>query len=276
MMPGLRSSAGALFAFLLPIVPILFPLVVIFLLATSVSAEDPPTPYLTQLLQQARQARLADAREWHLLLHYRANLFGGYTSEQDDPGFFLAPEGKTDPQAELDATLRQFFSPELVGRSKQPAQCAFVARYAWLGEQLTFDPIQLPPMPCERFERWIEEFHARSVTLVFPSAFMNNPASMFGHTFLRIDQEGQTAQTRLLAYTINFAADVPPDEGLAYPVRGIFGGYRGQFSTVPYYLKVQEYRDIENRDIWEYRLNLQRSADPPAPHARLGTWERVV
>ena len=111
-------------------------------------------------------------------------------------------------------------------------------------------------MPCERFERWIEEFHARSVTLVFPSAFMNNPASMFGHTFLRIDQEGQTAQTRLLAYTINFAADVPPDEGLAYPVRGIFGGYRGQFSTVPYYLKVQEYRDIENRDIWEYRLNL--------------------
>jgi hypothetical protein len=44
-------------------------------------------------------------------------------------------------------------------------------------------------------------------------------------------------------------------EGLDYPVRGIFGGYRGQFSTVPYYLKVQEYRDIENRDIWEYRLN---------------------
>ncbi|TKB87313.1 MAG: DUF4105 domain-containing protein, partial [Nitrospira sp.] len=254
-MPGLRSSAGALFASLLPIVSILFPLVVIFLLATSVSAEDPPTPYLTQLLQQARQARLADAREWHLLLHYRANLFGGYTSEQDDTGFFLAPEGKTDPQAELDATLRQFFSPELVGRSKQPAQCAFVARYAWLVEQLRFDPIQLPPMPCERFERWIEEFHARSITLVFPSAFMNNPASMFGHTFLRIDQEGQTAQTRLLAYTINFAADVPPDEGLAYPVRGIFGGYRGQFSTVPYYLKVQEYRDIENRDIWEYRLS---------------------
>ena len=30
MMPGLRSSAGALFASLLPIVPILFPLVVIF------------------------------------------------------------------------------------------------------------------------------------------------------------------------------------------------------------------------------------------------------
>jgi hypothetical protein len=41
-----------------------------------------------------------------------------------------------------------------------------------------------------------------------------------------------------------------------YPVRGIFGSYRGYFSTIPYYLKVQQYRDIENRDIWEYRLNL--------------------
>jgi hypothetical protein len=223
--------------------------------ATVVAAEEAPVPYLPQLLQQARQARLADEREWHLLLHYRANLFGGYTSEQDDPGFFLSPDGKTDPQAELDATLTQFFSSDLVGRSKQPAQCAFVARYAWLQERLNLDQGRLQPIRCERFERWIEEFHARSITLVFPSAFMNNPASMFGHTFLRIDQEGQTPQTRLLAYTINYAADVPKDDGLAYPVRGIFGGYRGYFSTIPYYLKVQEYRDIENRDIWEYRLN---------------------
>lgn len=230
-------------------------LLAVCLWAISVQAEESPAPYLSHVLQRAHEAHLADEREWHLLLHYRANLFGGYTSEQDDSGFFLSPDGKTDPQAELDATLAQFFSSEPVGRSKQPAQCAFVARYIWLKERLSIDPGQLPPMPCERFERWIEEFHARSITLVFPSAFMNNPASMFGHTLLRIDQEGQTPQTRILAYTINFAADVPKGEGLAYPVRGIFGGYRGYFSTIPYYLKVQEYRDIENRDIWEYRLN---------------------
>ncbi|TAJ25857.1 MAG: DUF4105 domain-containing protein, partial [Nitrospirae bacterium] len=77
-----------------------------------------------------------------------------------------------------------------------------------------------------------------------------------GHTLLRIDQRGQTEQTRILAYTINFAADVPPDPGLEYALKGITGGYKGNFSTTPYYLKVQEYRDIENRDIWEYRLNL--------------------
>ncbi len=254
-MLGLRSSTGALFFYLLSIVHILLALLAVLLLATSAEAEDSTTPYLQHLIQRAHQARLAHQREWHLLLHYRANLFGGYTSEQDDSGFFMSSSGKTDPQAELEATLTQFFSDGMVGRSKQPAQCAFVARYAWLKEQLDFDPIRLAPIHCERFERWIEEFHARSVTLVFPAAFMNNPASMFGHTLLRVDQEGQTAQTRILAYTINYAADVPKEEGVAYPVRGIFGGYRGYFSTIPYYLKVQEYRDIENRDIWEYRLN---------------------
>jgi hypothetical protein len=93
------------------------------------------------------------------------------------------------------------------------------------------------------------------VTLIFASAFLNNPASTFGHTFLRVDQKGQTEQTRLLAYTINYAAEVPPDEGVFYPVKGIFGLFKGYFMTPPYYLKVQEYRDIENRDIWEYRLN---------------------
>ena len=212
--------------------------------------------YLTQLIDQAAQENLADQREWHLLLHYQKGIFGGYESEQDDPGFFMSVHGKRDPAAELAATLAQFFSAELVGRSQQPAQCAFIARYHWLKEQLKFDPLRLPPLTCERFDRWYNDFEADSISLIFPSAFLNNPASMFGHTLFRVDQKGQTEQTRILAYTINYAAEVPPDAGLAYPIRGIFGSYRGYFSTIPYYLKVREYRDIENRDIWEYRLNL--------------------
>jgi len=219
------------------------------------AGESPENAYLVELINKGRQAQLASEREWYLLLHYRENLLRGHTSEQDDPGFFMSPDGKTDPQAELDATLKQFFSDDLVGRSKQQAQCAFIARYEWLRNQLRFDETRLPPQPCERFERWFADFEAQSITLIFPSAFLNNPASMFGHTLLRVDQRGQTDSTRILAYTINYAADVPPDAGMAYPIRGIFGGYRGYFSTIPYYLKVQEYRDIENRDIWEYHLN---------------------
>ncbi len=266
-----RLRQGPCFFFLQALLPLALA-AVLFSLPFQVAAAQSPIneAYLARLIEQARTQHLADDREWHLLLHYRPKLFGGFESEQDDPGFFLSPEGKRNPQAELEATLRQFFSDELVGRSKQPAQCAFVARYHWLKQKLSFEETLLRPMVCERFIRWYEDFQVESITLIFPSAFLNNPASMFGHTLLRVDQKGQTDQTRILAYTINYAADVPRDAGIAYPVRGIFGFYKGYFSTIPYYLKVQEYRDIENRDIWEYRLNL---SEPQLRRLLMHAWE---
>jgi len=223
------------------------------------TAEGRDDAYLAELIQRAGEVRLSEQRSWHLLLHYRENFGGGYTSEVDDPGFFMALAGKTDPRAELEATLAKFFSDELVGRSRQPAQCAFVARYHWLKSELAFDDHRLPPQACERFQSWFAEMNAQSVTLIFASAFLNNPSSMFGHTFLRLDQKGQTEQTRLLAYTINYAAEVTTENTFAFAILGMVGGFKGYFSTIPYYIKVQEYRDFENRDIWEYRLNLSEA-----------------
>ena len=95
----------------------------------------------------------------------------------------------------------------------------------------------------------LPSLRAQSITLIFPSAFLNNPASMFGHAFLRIDQKGQTEQTRILgAYDQLCGVRTLLTPESPYPIRGIFGGYSGYFSTYPYYLKVQEYRDFENRD----------------------------
>lgn len=226
--------------------------------------------YLNELVSRAATLRLADEREWQVLLHYRRTWLGGVESMQDDPGFFLDPQGKTHPQAELAATLRQFFSDDLVGRSQQPAQCAFVARYHWLKERLQFETERLPPLSCERFKQWFDEFNAEAISLIFPTGFMNNPSSMFGHTFLRVDGKEQTPQTRILAYTINYAAQLPPDAGIEYAVKGLVGAYPGYFSTIPYYLKVQEYRDIDNRDIWEYRLNL---TERQVTRLLMHTWE---
>jgi hypothetical protein len=247
-----------------------FLLLVVVLTATVARAAPPDPGYLSELVAKAREAGLADSREWHLHLHYRQNVFGGYASEQDGPDFFLAPDGKVNPHAELEATLAGFFSDDLVGKSKQPVQCAFIGRYHWLKERLSFDDRRLPPRFCEKFQNWMDVLDPDSITLIFPSAFMNNPASMFGHSFFRVDRKGQTPQTRILAYTINFMADVPEDEGIMFAVRGIAGGYRGYFSAIPYYLKVKEYRDIENRDIWEYRLNL---TDAQVRRMLMHAWE---
>ncbi len=219
------------------------------------AAPSNPQDYLTELIDRARVAGLHDQRYWQLLLHYRRGILG-LESEVDEPGFFLARDGKTHPQAELEATLAQFFSTAPVGRSQQPARCAFIARYEWLKDVLAIDESRLPLQSCDRFAAWYTELNPASITLIFPSAYMNNPSSMFGHLLLRVDQKGQTEQTRILAYTINYAADVTSNNGIVFAVLGVTGGFKGYFSTHPYYIKAQEYGDFENRDIWEYRLNL--------------------
>lgn len=106
------------------------------------------------------------------------------------------------------------------------------------------------------------------MTLVFPAAYLNNPASMYGHTLLRVDQRGGSSQ--LLGHAINYAADTNETSGLVFAVRGLTGGYAGNFSVSPYYAKVGEYNDLENRDVWEYELTLnQEETDRLLMHA----WE---
>ncbi|MDX2347218.1 MAG: DUF4105 domain-containing protein, partial [Nitrospirota bacterium] len=222
------------------------------------SAKGNPSNYLAELISRAKTTELADQRTWHLLLHYRPNVTGGYTSQADDPDFFLSTNGKNDPYAELEATLRAIFSSNKIGSLHQSAPCAFIARYHWLQSQLSIEESRLPPFHCEHFSHWYRELKPLGVTLVFPSSYLNNPSSMFAHTFLRIDQEGQTEETQLLAYSINFAAQPTTDLGIMYAVHGLTGGFQGRFSTKPYYLKVKEYGDIENRDIWEYQLRLNQ------------------
>ena len=95
-------------------------LFVLCLLPNTAGAQDSAQSYLQRLIERAKAMALHEQRYWHLLLHYRSSLTGGFESEADEPGFFLAPDGKTDPEAELQATLTQFFATDLVGRS-QPA-----------------------------------------------------------------------------------------------------------------------------------------------------------
>lgn len=187
-------------------------------------------------------------------MHYERRLLGGVKSTLDGPEFFLAKDGATDPLAELKASLEAFEEPpekRQIGRLKQPAQCAFPERLRFLREKFSLTP---PAVKCAKYEEYISQFKAKSVTLVFSSAYPNNPGSMFGHTFLRINS---SQRSEILDYGVSFAAIVPPDEGtVAYMALGLMGGYRGQYSMQPYYVKVNEYVNSESRDLWEYELNL--------------------
>jgi hypothetical protein len=57
----------------------------------------------------------------------------GMISEADGTEFFNSPQGKTDSEAELAATLGSFFVPlSEVAEGKEHPQCNFPARFKWL------------------------------------------------------------------------------------------------------------------------------------------------
>ena len=111
-------------------------------------AQAKDSPYLTFLLESARQKELYKDRYWHTLLHYKKGPFG-LRSLIDDPKFFLSEEGKHNPEAELEAMIRSFFQ-EVDDESKHPV-CKFIARTTWLKEKLnlnggTFQIVACPPL----------------------------------------------------------------------------------------------------------------------------------
>jgi len=202
--------------------------------------------YLDQVLESAVRQRLYEDRYWYVLLHYKEG-FLGTESVIDDPAFFLAPDGKTNPVSEMEATIRAFFDPA------GDEVCRFVARFEWLKERLRLDTDRLPVSGCASLEAFINRNSPVSVTLVFPMSHLNSPASMFGHTLITIE----TAQkTKLLAYSVSYSAVSRETFGPLFAVKGIFGFYPGYYAVLPYYAKLQQYSDVDHRDIWEYSLNL--------------------
>ncbi|NWD22786.1 DUF4105 domain-containing protein [Pseudomonas yamanorum] len=210
--------------------------------------------YAAPHLDDQRLQQLANDPFWLSLGHYESGKFKGWRSYVSDKKFFLAPDGAHHPDQELKATVEALYAPASLG--EKHAQCVYPARTRWLKDQLHLT--DLPALDCKEFKQWFKDVAPHSAVMIFPAAYLNSPSSMFGHTLLRIDQaDVQSNNTALLSYAINFGAYIEgSDNSILYAWKGLMGGYPGLFALVPYQEKLSEYRSLENRDLWEYRLNL--------------------
>jgi hypothetical protein len=198
----------------------------------------------------AQNLDFAHTPAWLKLLHYQKSIFG-YKSQADGKEFFLSSDGKTNPKAELKAYLDEFAkNPEIA--------CQFPARYLRLKKIFGLKDFDLKT--CKKFDEFFVKMGADSASLVFSNYFLDTPASAFGHTLLIFHQpKSKTLQeSDLLDYGVNYAADMTTNNALIYAFKGLSGGFRGIFTSIPYYYKIREYNDYESRDLFIYRLNLTK------------------
>ncbi|MDH3713608.1 MAG: DUF4105 domain-containing protein [Gammaproteobacteria bacterium] len=211
------------------------------------------------LLQQANARALATDPYWLALVHYKRMSTGdgpGYKSEIVSPEFFLSSHGSTDPHAELQATLAAFFEPP-GENSDAHAQCRLIARYKWLRKTLDWSESRPPAVACPRYNAYTFNNQVDSLSLIYASGYLSNPASYYGHILLKFNARRATAASELLDQSLNFGAEIPRDEtGMAYVLKGLFGGYEASFTHRRFYHFNHAYAENELRDLWEYELRL--------------------
>jgi hypothetical protein len=185
------------------------------------------------------------------------------------PEFFLAANGHVDPLAELEATLGAL-QATTENSPGTHAVCRFPARALWLKSQLDHDLV-LADAQCPELDQWTRHNSVSSISVIFATGYLGNPASYYGHTLLKFNFRDDNTQGSLMDLSLNYGAIVENDDDpVTYIVKGIFGGYDGGFSHINFYFHNHNYGENELRDMWEYQLELpQQAVDMIAAHA----WE---
>ncbi|NRA68005.1 MAG: DUF4105 domain-containing protein [Pseudobacteriovorax sp.] len=216
----------------------------------------------------ASKQNLAKSKELYLQREWRKILFipdRFYTSDEsliDDERFFFADNGKHEPRDEMLASLQAFYENkrfEHNGKEDYP-QCVWAARFAYLDRELDLVKDGFPRGDCPAVRAFINYASYEKASLIFSNYYLNNPSSMFGHSFIRLHRKprpGANFSADLLDDTINFSAFVTDSAwNPLFPLKGLIGSYKGRFAMLPFYSKVQEYNNYESRDIWQFDLNL--------------------
>lgn len=182
---------------------------------------------------------VAKSAEWQRLLHFEHDHQKSQISSQN---FFLSSKGNVDYLDELQSNVEQFLK-------NTEYSCRFPARAVFLSKSLN-----ISYKKCADVEEWKELIGAKKVSLIYVTQYVSNPSSIFGHSFLLFQNDERPLN---LDVVFNNAANVPENVSTYdYVVKGMFGGFPAVYTKEPFYIKIQEYNNIENRDLWSYQLKL--------------------
>lgn len=196
---------------------------------------------------------LAKQAQWQHLLFYKNG-----KAEVISPNFYLTnpkPRSKRnfDPYAELVATIEQASNESMV--------CKYPARYLWLNHHLP--ELNISFKDCAQLPDPNQE-----ISLILVSNYLKNPASSFGHVLVKTSmptdnkdnvfkEVRELSSEDLLNNSYNFGARIPANEnGAMYAIKGLFGLYNAGFSEAEFFKQDAVYSKNEQRDMWEYALNL--------------------
>jgi hypothetical protein len=195
-------------------------------------------------------SNLAKSSIWKKLLYFDKK------SEILTNEYFLSKKENLTLENELIKTINSYKLKNSNNFNNNPI-CKFPARYYWLSKYIDFPNYEMINNKCKDLKKWSLIKDTQSISAILVSGYLGNPASTFGHSFLKINTKNKENVNNLFDLSINYGALVPENENiLKYIFKGIIGGYEAGFSDKYFYTQDLVYSNTEFRDMWEYELNL--------------------
>ncbi len=193
-----------------------------------------------EIISKALEKSIYSNYKWKNLLHLEDN-----KPAIKDNNFILSLDNFS-LKNELIETIYQFLNDNL---SENHAICRFPSRYEFIKKELDLDDSYFPKPFCLGFDEYLKKTKADNITLVFVSEDVVNPSSMMGHTFFKIS--GDNRSHAVSFFTVIETINLP-----LLLIESTLTGMKGIFALAPYDEQIYRYLKIENRNIWEYVLNL--------------------
>ena len=106
----------------------------------------------------------------------------------------------------------------------------------WLNQRLGLPGYKCDAEVCPSLSRWARLDEIDSVSIIYVSGYLGNPASSFGHALLNLKTNNSDNLFGLDDTSISYGATVPLHESIIYYVlKGLFGGYYATFSDKLFY-----------------------------------------
>ncbi|WP_412972685.1 DUF4105 domain-containing protein [Glaciecola sp. MF2-115] len=198
---------------------------------------------------QSSESNTNFTKQFVRLLHASETSNGIFKTEFTNRKLFSSSTQYFRPSEEIEATLAY-----LAELSKQNLveeyYCQFPATYEVLQAHVN----TLPPTNFNKCPSIASKLdNLQNISIIFAAGYMGNPASYFGHMFIKLDQ----GQANLKSATFNIGATVPEGENpVAYMLKGLWGSYTTEYKETSYYKQAHSYSQLEGRDIYEYKLKL--------------------
>ncbi len=194
------------------------------------------------VVDQAVEAKLYNSHIWHRLLHLHKDENSAINTQK----YLLSYEDFT-PKNELILTINSFYEDN-------QSICKYPARFEWIKNEMNLTNADFPSVKCEDFNEYLEKTNPTDLKLVFVSEQVKSPSSMMGHAFFKLegnDKDGKPIEHAVSFFTIIDTINIPN-----LLLKSTITGMKGFFTLSPYKTQKQRYLIKEDRNIWEYTLNL--------------------